>query len=292
MGEDRGSPAPSTPPSARAAQSRPSSYHQSPARTPGVCTDRATAASTTRVPTVPSAPQTLSFAPLRTVYEIRSDPPKREVITYSKSVQTVEPYPYPPSASPSGSDSERPSSSGQRQQRRQLSRRQQEREEQLRDNIRREIQEELGSLQQAQTTDQDQTPTASKRGKENFPARALSNEELDAVTSSNDFLDFVERSSKVIERALDEEYDVLADYRLGQADGLGDEDEEYGGSGRKGRRIRETMQFYDQRWSKKRIISDIGFSPKVSLTCKGNRIHSLLLTRTTKVPRAHPDHPY
>lgn len=93
----------------------------------------------------------------------------------------------------------------------------------------------------------------------------MTSEELDAVTSSNDFLDFVERSSKVIERALDEEYDVLADYAHGGA-GMDDDDDEFGGKGgRRGRRIRETMQFFDERWSRKRIISDISFSPKVRL---------------------------
>ena len=82
---------------------------------------------------------------------------------------------------------------------------------------------------------------------------------MKAVTSSNDFLDFVDRSAKVIERALDEEYDVLADYELGGVDGDMEEDEEHG----KKRGIREVCQFWDERWSKKRMISDLSFSPKV-----------------------------
>lgn len=90
--------------------------------------------------------------------------------------------------------------------------------------------------------------------------RKLEDDELKAVTSSDDFLDFVERSSKVIERALDEEYDVLADYELGGVDGDLEEDEE---TGKKRRGIREVCQFWDERWSKKRMISDISFSPKV-----------------------------
>ena len=98
--------------------------------------------------------------------------------------------------------------------------------------------------------------------KPNFPARALSDEEFNAVTASADFLGFVERSSKVIDRALDEEYDVMADYRLGHTESL-DDDEDVGTRGRRGRRVKELMQFYDVRWSRKRMITDIGFSSKV-----------------------------
>jgi dynein intermediate chain, cytosolic len=141
-----------------------------------------------------------------------------------------------------------------------LSRREKEREEELRQNLRREIEEELRSLKDP--TQIDQNESAPQR----FPTRALTNEEMDAVVSSEDFLDFVDRSSKVIERALDQEYDVLADYAL---DGIGEydddeEDEGYASSrGRKGRRLKEIAQFYDERWCKKRMISDINFSPKV-----------------------------
>ena len=86
------------------------------------------------------------------------------------------------------------------------------------------------------------------------------------MTASDDFLDFIERSSKVIEKALDQDYDVLADYALDGAGGIDeDEDEGYGRStGKRGRRIKQVAQFYDQRWNKKRMISDMNFSPKVS----------------------------
>lgn len=106
----------------------------------------------------------------------------------------------------------------------------------------------------------------SQTTQQNFPARALTDDEVKAVTSSEDFLDFVEKSSKVIERALDQEYDVLADYALDGLDGADDDDEDEGyGSARskKSRRIREVAQFWDERWSRKRMISDVGFSPKV-----------------------------
>ena len=158
------------------------------------------------------------------------------------------------------SDSERDQSPTPRSPRsKRLSRREREREEELRQNLRREIEEELKAVRDLSV---DGTiPT----GPSNFPARALTDEEANAVTASEDFLDFVERSSKVIEKALDQDYDVLADYALDGAVGIDeDEDEGYGSStGKKGRRIKQVAQFYDERWSKKRMISDMCFSPKV-----------------------------
>jgi len=94
-------------------------------------------------------------------------------------------------------------------------------------------------------------------------------------------MDFVERSSKVIERALDEEYDILADYALSGENGVEDDDDEYGNTRGKGRRrVKEIAQFYDERWSKKRMISDISFSPKFP---------ELVLAAYTKNPSAPHD---
>lgn len=97
------------------------------------------------------------------------------------------------------------------------------------------------------------------------PRRVLDEDQIEAITSSEDFLDFVDRSTKVIERALDEDYDVLADYALGQVAEHDEEDGGYDGVSAKGkRRLREIMQFWDGRWSKRRMITSVDFSPKVS----------------------------
>ena len=187
---------------------------------------------------------------------------KVEIPTYSKAVQTSEPWSPQRQRRLSGglSDSERDQSPTPRSPRsKRLSRRERAREEELRQNLRREIEEELKAVRDLSVDGT--VPT----GPSNFPARALTDEEANAVTASEEFLDFVERSSKVIEKALDQDYDVLADYALDGADGVDeDEDEGYGSStGKKGRRIKQVAQFYDERWSKKRIISDMCFSPKV-----------------------------
>ena len=211
--------------------------------------------------------QTLSTVPVTINYEF-TPAPTHEVLSYSKGIQTTEPWsPQRSNRSLDGfSDSDNdqslkvprtPKAS------KRLSRREREKEEDLRQNLRREIEEELKAARDL-TLDGPALQTTQKK----FPARALSEDELNAVTSSDDFLDFVERSSKVIERALDEEYDVLANYATdGRNEVDEDDDEGFGNSrGKKGRRIREVVQFYDERWSKKRMISDLDFSPKVRPT--------------------------
>ncbi|KAJ5092170.1 hypothetical protein NUU61_007040 [Penicillium alfredii] len=194
--------------------------------------------------------------------------PKPEVVTYSKAVQTDVLEPQPESVDGSvESDSEE--LAGTTRSSKRLSRRDRERDEEIRQKIRGEIEEEL------KATNQDgQDPLATQSAQLRYPLRTLEEDELKAVTSSDDFLDFVERSSKVIERALDEDYDVLADYELGGIDGDLEEDEE---TGKKKRGIREVCQFWDERWSKKRMITDLSFSPKFP---------ELVLASYTKNPSA------
>jgi dynein intermediate chain len=206
------------------------------------------------------ATQTLSTVEVSTNYEIAPTPvTKPETIVYSVGIQTTEPWSQrAPTDNFSDSDGDQsPSALRTPRASKRLSRKARERDDELRRNLRKEIEEELKAVKD---------PASDTVGVESrFPARTLTDDEMNAVTSSTDFLDFVERSSKVIERALDQDYDVLANYALDGMPGLDeDEDEGYGSSkGRRGRRMKEIAQFYDERWSKKRMISDINFSPKV-----------------------------
>lgn len=185
--------------------------------------------------------------------------PKPEVVTYSKAVQTdgldLQPETPEESIASDNEDEHDTTRSSKRH-----SRRDRERDEEIRQKIRKEIEDELQATKQDDNNDNSAAQTANLR----YPLRTLEDDELKAVTSSDDFLDFVERSSKVIERALDEDYDVLADYELGGTDGHLQEDEE---AGKKRRGIHEMCHFWDERWSKNRIISDLSFSPKVSPFC-------------------------
>jgi dynein intermediate chain len=215
---------------------------------------------------VDSETQTISLGPLATVYESAGDgqvtaeaKTEKEVITYSKGVQASIEWSPPKSRGTGGSDTERDESPTRSPRNKRLSRRQKERDEEIRNQLRKEIEEEIKAAQQAP---QDGTAASSE---ENYPFKTLTNEELTAVENSDDFIGFVERSTKVLERALDQQlgYDILADYALGGLD-IGEEDEGYGSNaGKKGRRVKEVAQFWDERWSKKRMISDLGFSTKV-----------------------------
>lgn len=198
------------------------------------------------------AVQTSGTDPIIPAAELPPAPePKPEVVTYSKGVQTDE---FKRSDSPDGSlESEGEDIDGGRSSKR-LSRKERERDEEIRNKLRKEIEDEI------QATKKIAEETIGDQAQLRYPLRTLNEDELQAVTSSDDFYDFVERSAKVIERALDEEYDVLADYELGDVDGDMEEDDGYG---KKRRGIKEVCQFWDERWSKKRMISDLSFSPKV-----------------------------
>lgn len=174
--------------------------------------------------------QTISQTPVTIVYDAPPSPIP-EILTYSKEVQTTETW-----TETDNSEDDALLSP--------------EKEEELRERLRREIEEELRLLH-LEEADQETMKGDTDKG---FFARELTDEEKTAITASEDFLDFIERSSKVVERALDMEYDVLADYGLGVN---GEDDDQTG------RRLKEVTQFYDERWSKKRMVSDINFSPKV-----------------------------
>jgi dynein intermediate chain, cytosolic len=209
--------------------------------------------------------QTLSAGTTSTPFEAAPEPSRtqKEYITYSKAVQT-EPY---VDASTGPRDQSEDESTPRARKR--LSRREQERDEEIRTNLRKEIEEELRATQNGASTEKP-APVAQQR----FPLRTLTSDELNAVTKSTDFASFVERSTKVIERALDEEYDLLADYTL--ADRLHDSDEDstpYSRTSKKSHSLRQTLQLYSERHSRKRMISDIQFSP---------HFPELLLTSYTK----------
>ncbi|KAI5919219.1 cytoplasmic dynein-like protein 1 intermediate chain 2 [Camillea tinctor] len=227
----------------------------------------------------PSLPQILTTVPLQTVYECPPSPVK-EIFSYSKGVQTTEEWTPPASRARAFSeldDEDLPGATSSPSKR--MSRRERDKEEELRENLRKEIEEELKAARELVT---DGVLQPGSVNTSNFPARALSSEELAAVTASEDFLVFVERSTKVIERALDvsNEYDILTDYSL-QAHDIEDDDEQAGNTGGKGRRrVKEVVQFYDDRWSKKRMVSSIDFSPKFP---------ELLLASYTKNPAAPHD---
>jgi dynein intermediate chain len=190
----------------------------------------------------------------------------KEFVSYSKQVQTTESWTSPRSRgiqdySDSEDEPDSPNLARGAKTRR-LSKRQRQTEEEIRENIKREIEEEL-KLVRDEATEPGKSLGQMGAPHTNFPARPLTEEELGAITASEDFMEFIDRSTKVMERALDDHYDLLADYALGGANEINDEEED-GTRGKGSRRIKEIVQFYDDRWTKKRIVSAVDFSPKVS----------------------------
>ncbi|RFU80907.1 cytoplasmic dynein 1 intermediate chain 2 [Trichoderma arundinaceum] len=217
----------------------------------------------------------LTTVPLTTVYECPPSPVK-EVYSYSKGVQTTDDWGTPTRTRAQSIASDVDDFMGLTSTpNKRLSRKERDREEELRQKIRLEVEEELRATKELLT---EGAAAAQPFSATNYPIRELTAEELEAVTHSDEFVDFLEQSTKVIERALDQEtYDILTDYALHGKD-LEDEDEESGNSGGKGgHRVKEVTQFYDDRWSKKRMISGIDFSPK---------FNELLLASYTKNPTA------
>ena len=189
--------------------------------------------------------------------------PQREVISYSVGVQTSEPWiptrRYQKSNGLTDSEGESsPSTTRTPRAKKRLSRREREREDELREQLRQELQAE------SQAARESGTQLLTSKNEDLISVRVLPAEELASLTSNDNFLNFIERSSKVAERRIDQGYDVLADYALESFSGYNEDDDHYEATkGRKAYSVKEVAQFYDERWSKKRMISDVNFSPKV-----------------------------
>ncbi|KAK9449733.1 WD40-repeat-containing domain protein [Limtongia smithiae] len=84
--------------------------------------------------------------------------------------------------------------------------------------------------------------------------RHLDPETTAGVFRSSDFLRFIDTSSKIVERALDDDYDILIDYssvsetKVAKADW----------------KLKQSRQFYSQTWSASRAITSIDWSSEFS----------------------------
>ncbi|KAI8329292.1 WD40-repeat-containing domain protein [Chlamydoabsidia padenii] len=81
----------------------------------------------------------------------------------------------------------------------------------------------------------------------------LTDEERKFILGAPEFIDFVDNSSKMVERALNEKYDFMKDYTLG-GDIESDETS--------GKRVKYVCEFWDDRWSKNRSVTDVDWSSK------------------------------
>ncbi|KAI8059385.1 WD40-repeat-containing domain protein [Gilbertella persicaria] len=81
----------------------------------------------------------------------------------------------------------------------------------------------------------------------------LTEEEAKTIQKSQEFAEFVDISTKLVERALNEKYDFMKDYTLG-IDVENDENS--------GKHVKFVCKFWDEKWCKNRSVTDVNWSLK------------------------------
>lgn len=119
--------------------------------------------------------------------------------------------------------------------------------------IRRKVleEQELEKLQREETVLREQEEELEKEIEQGL--RELTADELGAIYGTSEFVDFVEQSSKVVERALTDSYDYLKDYTLA-TDRIQDQAED--------KQLKNHRTFWDEDLCKGRSITDIDWSTK------------------------------
>jgi len=92
-----------------------------------------------------------------------------------------------------------------------------------------------------------------KKKEEERKAKELSEEEKNVVMMSQPFQKFFDRATKIVERALAEDLNLFVDYTGGYEDGEALED-------KSGGKLSLNRFFYDDRWSKNRVITSMDWS--------------------------------
>ncbi|XP_017327797.1 cytoplasmic dynein 1 intermediate chain 1 isoform X3 [Ictalurus punctatus] len=87
--------------------------------------------------------------------------------------------------------------------------------------------------------------------------KELTEEEKQQIVQSEDFLTFFDRSIRLVERTLAEDLDIFFDYS-----GRDMEDRE--GDTQAGLNLSFNQQFYDEQWSKHRVVTCLDWSPQYS----------------------------
>lgn len=89
-------------------------------------------------------------------------------------------------------------------------------------------------------------------------ARGLPASQLSSVFSSPGFVDFLEESSKIVQRALSDPYDYLRDYTVTEEEGREEKE------GREKGRVRLLGSWKDEKgWGRGRSVTGVDWSPKV-----------------------------
>ncbi|KAK9456861.1 putative cytoplasmic dynein intermediate chain [Dipodascopsis uninucleata] len=120
-------------------------------------------------------------------------------------------------------------------------------ERRIREELEQEIQNNIFAQKQLEESD-----------KEDIVLYDLDEIQKSEVVRLPEFSDFVHRSTKVIERALNEDYDILTDYAAWTT-----EQE----TSNMDRDLREVIEFYSDKWSKNRSVTAIDWATSYSELC-------------------------
>ncbi|KAG1047948.1 hypothetical protein G6F46_003186 [Rhizopus delemar] len=118
--------------------------------------------------------------------------------------------------------------------------------------IRRQITEEF-ELREKQKIAQLEEEIRKAEQEKNEEVKELTDEEAKSIQKSQEFIEFVDTSTKLVERALSEKYDFMKDYTLG-IDVENDENS--------GKHIKFVCEFWDEKWCKNRSVTDVNWSLK------------------------------
>ncbi|XP_013856720.1 cytoplasmic dynein 1 intermediate chain 2 isoform X1 [Austrofundulus limnaeus] len=119
----------------------------------------------------------------------------------------------------------------------------------------KEEEEEEEEIPAAQPVVEAQTEKLDQKEDEEAPPHELTEEEKLQILHSEEFTNFFEHSTRIIERALSEHIDVFFDYS-------GRDLEEKEGEIQAGAKLSLNRQFMDERWSKHRVVTCLDWSPQ------------------------------
>ncbi|GAA5902031.1 hypothetical protein JCM5296_007559 [Sporobolomyces johnsonii] len=178
--------------------------------------------------------------------EVYTIPPKPKVV-YDKSIQTsADLFPYPSTSTqtsdPSASSTVDGFSNGGAGR---------ESADELRARIIAELEAERKQLD-AEIAEEKRLAEAQLEAER---ARGLSPPQLSSVFASPGFSEFLESSSKIVQRALSDSYDYLRDYAVTNDDGRSEAE------GKKAR-VRLLGSWYDEQWGRGRSVTGVDWSPK------------------------------
>lgn len=123
--------------------------------------------------------------------------------------------------------------------------------EELRSRIIAELEEERRHLDREIAEERRQAELALEAER----AKGLPETALQDVLGSSPFLDFLDHSSKIVQRALADSYDYLKDYTI-SADDVSE--------GQDSSRVRLLGNWWDEKWARGRSVTAVDWSPKVS----------------------------